>query len=170
MERCVLGATQNQNESFNALIWGRCPKTEFHSTVVVEIATHLAVITFNSGKEAFQTVLEELRLPCGSTTLSYLQELDKERIWQAEHKGKELVKKRQRQVQLDRVTTEEEQLAAEGFSMNQEDSEPAVNSPPTSSTSPPPLPSSPPPSTGSSQSPYISKDKFITCTYVVGEM
>ena len=43
MQRCVLGATQNQNESFNALIWGRCPKAEFHSAAVVEIATYLAL-------------------------------------------------------------------------------------------------------------------------------
>lgn len=36
------------------------------------------------------------------------------RIWHAEFKGKELVKKRRRQMRLDRVTTEEEQLAADG--------------------------------------------------------
>ena len=76
----------------------------------MEIATYLAVITFNSGKEALQNVLEELHLPCGSTTQSYFQEQDKERIWHADHKGKELVKKRRRQMQL----TTEEQLAAEG--------------------------------------------------------
>ena len=28
MESCVLGATQNLNESFNSTIWQRCPKTE----------------------------------------------------------------------------------------------------------------------------------------------
>ena len=28
------------------------PKAEFHSAAIVEIATYLAVITFNSGKEA----------------------------------------------------------------------------------------------------------------------
>ena len=28
METCVLGATQNLNESFNSTIWQHCPKTE----------------------------------------------------------------------------------------------------------------------------------------------
>ena len=37
MERCVLGATQNQNESFNSIIWNRCPKTDFASVAVVEM-------------------------------------------------------------------------------------------------------------------------------------
>lgn len=42
MERCVLGATQNQNESFNAIIWNHCPKVGFCSCNVVEIAVNLA--------------------------------------------------------------------------------------------------------------------------------
>ena len=37
MERCVLGATQNQ--SFNIMVWNRRPKIEFASPIVVEIAS-----------------------------------------------------------------------------------------------------------------------------------
>lgn len=44
MERCALGATQNQNECFNSLIWNRCPKTEFCSLDVVEISVSLLLI------------------------------------------------------------------------------------------------------------------------------
>ena len=62
MQRCVLGATQNQNESFNSIIWSRCPKTDFYSNEVVEMAAHLAVITFNSGRGALKQVLERLHL------------------------------------------------------------------------------------------------------------
>ena len=54
---CVLGATKNQNESFNSLIWNRCPKTEFCSADIVEIATNLAVITFNSGQGVLKGLL-----------------------------------------------------------------------------------------------------------------
>ena len=49
LERCLLGAIQNQNESFNNVIWSRCPKTEFTSPDSVQIAVNLAVITFNNG-------------------------------------------------------------------------------------------------------------------------
>ena len=38
LERCLLGATQNQNESFNSTVWKRAPKTEFVSLDTVEIA------------------------------------------------------------------------------------------------------------------------------------
>ena len=31
LSRCVLGGCQNQNESFNGLVWGRCSKTDFSS-------------------------------------------------------------------------------------------------------------------------------------------
>ena len=38
MERCLLGATQNQNESFNSTIWQHCPKRGFYSATTMEIA------------------------------------------------------------------------------------------------------------------------------------
>ena len=31
LARCILGATQNQNESFNNLVWLRCSKVDFNS-------------------------------------------------------------------------------------------------------------------------------------------
>ena len=51
LEKCVLGANQNQNESFNSIIWSQCPKTGFCSHISVEIAVYLAAITFNHGLE-----------------------------------------------------------------------------------------------------------------------
>ena len=113
MERYVLGATQNQNESFNAMIWNRCPKTDFSSVVVVEVTTYLAVMSFNSGRHSLKGVLERLHLPHGPSTEAYLRATDDLRVWCAEYKGQELVKKRRRQMQLDRVTTEF--LSAEGL-------------------------------------------------------
>lgn len=114
MERCVFGATQNQNESFNSIIWNRCPKTDFYSSEVVEIAANLAVITFNSGRGALKDVMKRLHIHCGPTTEAFLCSSDDVRVWQAEYKGKELVKKRRRQMRIDRVMTEEEQLRAGG--------------------------------------------------------
>ena len=40
LEKCVLGATQNQNESFY-IIWSRCPKTGFCSLVSVDIVASI---------------------------------------------------------------------------------------------------------------------------------
>ena len=38
LERCTLGATQNQNESFNNVIWLRASKTQFLGLPTVELA------------------------------------------------------------------------------------------------------------------------------------
>ena len=49
LERCTLGATQNQNESFNSIVWKYCHKTDFSGLVTVRTATYLASLTFNKG-------------------------------------------------------------------------------------------------------------------------
>ena len=104
MERCVLGATQNQNECFNSLIWNRCVKTEFCSLNVVEIAVSLAVITFISGQEALKGLFDRLGYRYTPTLAQFLRSKDDVRIWMAEHREKELVKKRRQQMRLDRVS------------------------------------------------------------------
>lgn len=114
MERCVLGATQNQNECFNSLIWNRCPKTSFSSVVIVKIAVDFAVITFNSGQGALRGLLRRLGYNESPTLMKFLDSKDELRAWQAEYKGKELIKKRRRQMRLDRVAVEEANTAAEG--------------------------------------------------------
>ena len=51
LERCTLGATQNQNESFNNVVWLRASKTQFLGLPTVELAASTAVLDFNEGKE-----------------------------------------------------------------------------------------------------------------------
>ena len=76
MERCVLGASQNQNESFNSTIWNRCPKTDFCSADVVGIAVDLAVIVSNDGQEALKGLLEQLHYHCSFTTSTFFKKQD----------------------------------------------------------------------------------------------
>ena len=65
LDKCVLGATQNQ--SLNNIIWSRCPKTGFGSCITVEIAVHLAAVTFNHGLEGLSPLFKNLfgSSPCG---------------------------------------------------------------------------------------------------------
>lgn len=51
LERCTLGTTQNQNESFNNLIWLHASKTQMLSLHTVQLAVNIAVLVFNKGKE-----------------------------------------------------------------------------------------------------------------------
>ena len=76
MERCVLGATQNQNESFNSTMWQCCPKTEFCSATTVEIAVNLAVISFNSGQVPFAKLHKRLEVTVSPITRQYLPDKD----------------------------------------------------------------------------------------------
>ncbi|CAN8006086.1 unnamed protein product, partial [Ixodes hexagonus] len=60
LARCSRMQTQNANESYNALVWKRCPKTEFASLKTVETAAALAVLDFNAGPKGIERVLEKL--------------------------------------------------------------------------------------------------------------
>lgn len=114
IKRCLLGASQNQNESFNSLIWNRCPKSEFCSNTVVSIAVDLAVMTFNSGKVSLQSLLDRLGLGYGPLTSNFFQSQDDNRVWLAEWKSSDLVKKRRQAMRLDRVELEERLVEEEG--------------------------------------------------------
>ena len=57
MERCLLGFSQNQNESFNSLIWKRAPKHTWQGPKRVELAAYLAVLHFNYGAYAEKTAI-----------------------------------------------------------------------------------------------------------------
>ena len=58
----LLGATQNRNESINALVWARAPKTEFCGAATVKIATNNADIVLNNGSCALTGVMEKSTL------------------------------------------------------------------------------------------------------------
>ena len=110
MEHCILGATQNQNGSFNSLIWNRCPKVEFSSVDVVETCVSLAVITFNSGMGALRPLFGRLGMECCPTTTTFLDSKDAGRIWRAEYADQEMARKRRQAMGMDRVHVVEVQL------------------------------------------------------------
>ena len=49
MERCVGGFTQNNNETYNQLIWKITPKIVPCGSKIVEIAAYSAASVFNKG-------------------------------------------------------------------------------------------------------------------------
>ena len=52
LRKCLHGKTQNQNESFNGLIWRRTPKDRFVKMTTFELAVYDAVTHFNIGNFA----------------------------------------------------------------------------------------------------------------------
>ena len=49
LDRCLLGRTQNANESLHHMIWEHCPKTTFVSKRKVTLAVCMAVSKYNFG-------------------------------------------------------------------------------------------------------------------------
>ena len=60
LEKCLHGKTQNQNESCNATIWDRLPKTKFVSISNLEFGVYDTVANFNIGRKASIKIYEKL--------------------------------------------------------------------------------------------------------------
>ena len=96
LQKCVHGLTQNQNESFNATIWERIPKTRFVSHTQLEFAVNDAVANFNIGRESCVVIFEKLRMLPGRYTLKGSQHINKRRLFNSLYKNIENSKKRRK--------------------------------------------------------------------------
>ena len=94
LAKCVLGATQNQNESFNNIVWERCPKTTFCSFKTVQISVNLAVLSYNRGAFSFIPLAEHMKVQPGSSLVNYFSVRDHRCIGNAEKRNKSVEKKR----------------------------------------------------------------------------
>ena len=115
LEKCVLGATQNQNESFNGLVWTRCPKTAFCSVEIVEVAAYLAAITYNHGLEGHSPLFVKLFgfSPRGFTA-TYLASSDSKQIRKSVQKAEIIGQKRRKVMRSAALSMEDSHVAREG--------------------------------------------------------
>lgn len=75
--RCVLDATQNQNESLNALVW---PKHRHHGYKAVCYAVATAVCHFHKGSESRMKAMKRLSIPAGNNTKKACDAKDQQRM------------------------------------------------------------------------------------------
>ena len=114
LQRCLRGATQNQNEILNGLIWSLCPKKGFCGPSVAEMSTYLAVAHFNNGAVSPLAVLREMACEEGYFTERQLRLQDAVRVQKAEKKMKEAEKKRRKVRRRRRKGKDEQKLDDEG--------------------------------------------------------
>ena len=69
LSKCLHGKTQNQNESFNAMIWERIPKSTFVSLKQLKLGVYDAVSNFNMGRKASILLFEKLNMIPGVYTI-----------------------------------------------------------------------------------------------------
>jgi len=114
LEKCLLGATQNRNESFNNLVWSYSPKTEFVSLDSMKIAVGQAVIVFNSGQQALANVMKRLEVQPGPLCTAYFKNKDKTHLQRSHLKEEEVSKKRRMKTRQTQKAIEEAHIEAEG--------------------------------------------------------
>ena len=115
LEKCVLGATQNQNESFKNIVWSRCPKTGFCSCETVEIAVYLAAITFNHGLEGLSPLFVKLfGFPPRGFTANYLASSDLKQVRKSVQKAEHTGQKLRKVMRSAALSMEERHIAREG--------------------------------------------------------
>lgn len=104
LHRCVGGFTQNNNESYNQLIWKINPKNLSGGLVPVEIAAYTSACIFNIGNIAILKIFEALGVPCGSHAHQFVATEDEKRVSTAEQRTQDATRERRiarRQNQVD---------------------------------------------------------------------
>ena len=84
LERCNGGNTQNNNESYNGLLWHVAPKHLHNGLKSIELANFLAVSSFNDGFYAILKMLQVMDAIIGPIAKEYAMERDDCRMNQAE--------------------------------------------------------------------------------------
>lgn len=80
LSRCLGGFTQNANESLNSVVWSIAPKAISSGKAVVDIATNVAVITYNGGFSSLLDVVSTLELKISPELHNYAMEIDQHRV------------------------------------------------------------------------------------------
>lgn len=95
LSKCLHGETQNTNESFNAVVWSRCPKSVFVTKSTFEMAIHSAVLHFNDGTKGVMDVLSSFGI-AGKITCGKSRVQNGKRVKQMDKKSSTRVKKRRK--------------------------------------------------------------------------
>ena len=67
-KKCLYGQTQNPNESFNNIIWTKCPKRLYVNRAVLEMGVNSAVLEFNGGSYGINGAYSHFGFPRGICT------------------------------------------------------------------------------------------------------
>eukprot|EP00794_Sanderia_malayensis_P019336 gene19336-21256_t len=89
LRRCLLGLTQNQNESLNGRLWSLIPKTTFCGKRRVVICACETICVSNTGAASNYMLLEKLGIEPGENTLRSLRQEDNARVRNAGRKVSE---------------------------------------------------------------------------------
>ena len=96
LQKCLHGKTQNQNESFNSLIWERLPKSRYVSLTQLKFGSYDAVAHFNIGMKSSLLIYEMMQMVPGRYTTKQCSNLNQKRLSRSMYKSSEPVRKRRK--------------------------------------------------------------------------
>ena len=115
LEKCLHGKTQNQNESFNGLVWQRVPKEVFVAKDTIEFGLYDAIAHFNYGAQTVMELYTALGISPGKYTEIGCETMDRERLYKAAYKEKESNKKRRKVLRGQKKKKEDKKKQSEGL-------------------------------------------------------
>ena len=85
--------TQNQNESFNPMIWSRIPKSPNVSFSQLQLGVYDGVADFNIGRKASILIFEKLNMIPGKYCLEGCRKINEKRLSASKHDNLKATKK-----------------------------------------------------------------------------
>ena len=114
LERCKDGYTQNQNESFNGMIWNHAPKHKFFGYRMIRAAVNMAAGYYNDGAASYAETMADMKIPPNYISLRAFHKMDKQRIEMAERRKKDTTKARRIELRRKKATRMETEKKREG--------------------------------------------------------
>ena len=114
LEKCLHGKTQNQNESFNGMIWERLPKGVFVGPDTLKLGVSDAIAHFNIGTQAALNTLKEGGVEPGDFCTTAMRKVDSLRIRKAEYKSQDKNKQRRKVLRGKRKKKDDKAKDSEG--------------------------------------------------------
>jgi len=113
LERCLGGFNQNNNESYNQLIWKISPKIIPSGSITVELAAYIAACVFNEGSITLLQMLQSMGVSSGPNAHQYVTIQDANRTELANCRAQqstreERIRRRQQQTDILEATTSAE--------------------------------------------------------------
>ena len=114
LDRCLEGATQNQNESINTVVWGLCPKESFAGLNSVETPCAMAVARFNDGARSTANIMKKCGLNPGRYVSDAADKDNSQRIYHSQKKTLEGALQARQERRAKRIDQEEMNVENEG--------------------------------------------------------
>ena len=114
LEKCLHGKTQNCNEAFNQVIWGRCPKQVYVGRKILELGVSSAVLSYNEGARGIFSVFQKLGISYGAFAEHISAQKDVQRQKYAEKKNTNDIKNQRKKLRAKRKGYQDTEREKEG--------------------------------------------------------